>query len=193
MSIVALDGLHVDELEIRRTKTPVELLDIVDLYTSAFPFTERRTVESMAQALTNDAVYFYRVYLKERCIGMMHFWILSRVIYGEHFALAPDYRNLGHGRHLLRMILANSEKPLLLEVEPPDNEISTRRLNFYEREGLVVVKKNYLQPPYQIPSPAVPLYLMSNDPNLASPVLDQAIIELRKLVYHYDGIHLKSY
>ena len=87
MSIVALDGLHIGELEIRRTKSPVELLDIVPLYMGAFPFTERRTVESMSQALSLDIVYFYRIFLKDKCIGMMHFWILRFAQSGQGSSL----------------------------------------------------------------------------------------------------------
>lgn len=193
MSIVALDGLHVGELEIRRTKSPVELLDIVPLYMGSFPFTERRTVESMSQALALEIVYFYRIFLKNKCIGMMHFWILSSVVYGEHFAVDPDLRNQGNGRLLLRTVLANLEKPLLIEVEPPESDLQMRRLKFYEREGLAVVKSDYKQPPYQISLPDVPLYLMSSEPNLSPQLLAQAIEELRGLVYRTDRVPKKPY
>lgn len=193
MSIVALDGLHVGELEVRRTKTPVELLDIVELYVNAFPFSERRTVESMSQSLASERVYFYRVFLKTRCVAMMHFWVLDDVVYGEHFAIEPNLRNQGYGRQLMRMILANLEKPFLVEVEPPENDLSARRLKFYEREGLFVVKKDYLQPPYQVSLPELPLYLMSNDPNLSPQIIAHAVEELRELVYHCDRIPKKWY
>lgn len=193
MSIVALDGLHVGELEVRRTKTPVELLDIVELYVNAFPFSERRTVESMSQSLASERVYFYRVFLKTRCVAMMHFWVLDDVVYGEHFAVEPNLRNQGYGRQLMRMILANLEKPFLVEVEPPESDLQMRRLKFYEREGLAVVKSDYKQPPYQISLPDVPLYLMSSDANLSPQLLAQAIEELRGLVYRTDRVPKKPY
>lgn len=193
MSIVALDGLHVGELEIRRTRTPQELLDIVDFYVSSFPFVERRTVESMSRLLTNERVYFYRVFLNARCIGMMHFWILDDVVYCEHFAVVSPLRNKGYGRQLLRLILANVEKPFIVEVEPPVDELSERRLKFYEREGLVVVAKDYIQPPYHAAGASTSLFLMSNDPHLSSQSLQRAIAQLQVLVYRYNKESGKLY
>ena len=184
MSILALDGLHVGDLELRRTRRPIELLDIATLYRTSFPFTERRTVESMAQYLTLPSVCFYRLFRSDSCVGMLHLWILEHVVYGEHFAIEPHFRNQGYGRQILRMVLDNLEKPILIEVEPPENELAARRLNFYEREGLFVAKKDYIQPPYQSASAEVALYLLANEPNTETLHLTNTIAELREVVYH---------
>lgn len=191
MSIVALDGLYVGDLQLRQTRTPAELLDIVEIYQEAFPFDERRTFESMSVALALPQVCFYRVFLQDTCIGMLHFWILSHVVYGEHFALTPTVRNRGYGKHLMRTILASVEKPFLVEVEPPENAVSERRIRFYEREGLAIVKKDYVQPPYRRFFPQVSLYLMSNE-SLAPQVLKEVEEELRAVVYHYDEYEKSS-
>lgn len=183
MSLVALDGLHVGDLMLRRTTRPIQLLEIAALYESSFPFEERRSVQSMAEALGSPSVYFFRIYLGDTCIGMLHCWLFDYVVYCEHFAIASLYRNRHYGQMILRTLLATTPKPLLLEVEPPTDEMSTRRLNFYEREGLAVIATDYEQPPYHPSLPPLSLYLISNDPHLLPQVIAQTILELQAQVY----------
>ena len=49
---------------------------------------------------------------------------------------------------------------VILEVERPEDEMSRRRIGFYERCGFTLCKQDYLQPPYRKGGEAVPLYLM---------------------------------
>ena len=49
-----------------------------------------------------------------------------------------------------------------LEVEPPENEISKRRIDFYKRNGLYLNTFPYLQPPISNGKNPVPLMIMSS-------------------------------
>ncbi|MGP1461236.1 MAG: GNAT family N-acetyltransferase [Bacteroides sp.] len=183
MCLKALDGLHIGELELRRTTRPIELLEIVKIYESSFPFAERRSIESMSEAISSSSVCFFRIYRAGSCIGMLHCWCFSHVVYCEHFAIAQNFRNQRYGQMVLRTLLASAPKPLLLEVEPPTDELTQRRINFYEREGLSIVKTDYMQPPYHPSLPPLPLYLLSNEPQLSPKAISESVLELLAQVY----------
>ncbi|ARD48702.1 hypothetical protein SporoP37_11430 [Sporosarcina sp. P37] len=83
-------------------------------------------------------VYGYAIYQRIPKYGGIH------VLY---LAIAPDYRSFGLGSILLQRLNAMSPEGILLEVEDPDfakNEselsVRTRRIAFYERNGLMLNK-----------------------------------------------------
>lgn len=48
----------------------------------------------------------------------------------------------------------------LLEVEPTEDEMTTRRVNYYRRNGYKVLDKTYVQPSYHAMENACPLWIM---------------------------------
>lgn len=64
-------------------------------------------------------------------------WETEDFCYLEHFAVQPSLRGHGTGSTLLRQLLQR-EKPLILEIELPEDEITCRRKHFYERETACV-------------------------------------------------------
>ena len=62
---------------------------------------------------------------------------------------------------ILRQLLTQ-DKPLILEIEPPEDEITCRRKHFYERNGLCAQPYGHVQLPFQGGGPIVPLVIMSN-------------------------------
>ena len=83
-------------------------------------------------------VYGYAIYQKIPKYGGIH------VLY---LAIAPEFRSYGLGSVMLRRLDVLSPEGILLEVEDPDlsrNEeqlsIRTRRIAFYERNGLTLNK-----------------------------------------------------
>ncbi len=72
-------------------------------------------------------------------------------------------------------MLNMSTKPPVLEVEPPADEMSERRIGFYERLGLSLrVDYEYIQPAYSEDRKALPMRLMTfgvpDDADLGLPV-----------------------
>ena len=58
-------------------------------------------------------------------------------------------RGNGIGTMLFKYYLTNTEKLTILEVELPEDEISSRRIKYYERMGMKLNEYDYLQPPLQ--------------------------------------------
>ena len=68
----------------------------------------------------------------------------------------------GIGGNALRWFLASDSRPLVIEVEPPTDEMACRRIGFYERNGLRLWNDvEYVQPPYSPDRHAIELKLMT--------------------------------
>ena len=69
--------------------------------------------------------------------------------YVEHFAIDPAARNGGIGAEAMKQFLVFCGTPVVLEVEMPTDEMSKRRIGFYERLGFKLDNQVYHQPPYR--------------------------------------------
>ena len=85
---------------------------------------------------------------------------MKELFYVEHFAVNTQMRGSGIGSRLLADFC--KDKPLaLLEIDPPQDEISQRRLRFYERLGFVQNPYSHRHPPYRRGFEAHPLCVMT--------------------------------
>ena len=57
-------------------------------------------------------------------------------------------------------MITSAVRPFVLEVEPPGSDIQRRRIGLYERLGLRVAKRDYMQPSYRTGGQRVPLWIM---------------------------------
>ena len=127
----------------------------------AFPPSELRTQEGQEALLAQSQYRLYAFYEEERCCGICGIWEWDDFVYVEHLAVAPQKRNGGMGSKILQALIAAKQKAVLLEVELPENEISRRRIGFYERNGFQLNPYDYLQPPMRAGQPMFPLRLMT--------------------------------
>lgn len=138
---------------------------VENLFLTAFPEDERRDIE--AQRYNTDNNLLFHCYLAEEDnepVGFFTFWDFGAFCYGEHFAIAPNRRNGGYGQQTIRALLKLINRPMVLEVELPKEEMSRRRIGFYERQGFTLWEKvPYMQPPYREGGHSIPMYLMATD------------------------------
>ena len=71
-------------------------------------------------------------------VGCSTIWEFKDFAYVEHFATSPLSRGSGIGAKVMHLITEMINKPIILEVEPPEDEFSKRRINFYERCGYIL-------------------------------------------------------
>ena len=129
----------------------------------SFPEDEYRTYDEQKALLDNSA---YEVYilsdLDDKAIkAFIAVWNFDSFAFIEHFAVNPTYRNNGIGSTFLREIVCMLGKMVCLEVEPPDNEMASRRICFYERNNFFLNKYPYTQPPISSGRNPVPLLIMT--------------------------------
>ena len=93
-------------------------------------------------------------------LGLLTTWHFEKFIYIEHFAIDPNLRSQGYGTEALNTFIQEHSKPIILEAEPLTDDITRRRIRFYERCGLTLYDFPYIQPAYTPESNPVELRLM---------------------------------
>lgn len=132
------------------------------LMNEAFPSVERRSYEGQKKLLYED---LYNIIADkddyENINAFIATWEFSDFNFIEHFAVASKMRGNGMGTLMLNEYLYKCNKPIFLEVELPENNISRRRIEFYKRLGFELNNFEYLQPPMQKQHDFLPLIVMS--------------------------------
>lgn len=155
----------------------------VALYTEAFPESERRSAAEWRAQLQRGAPFHAEAITEHgQFCGFVSHWQLGGLTYVEHFATLPSLRGQGTGSRALRLLMQR-HTPLILEVEPPTDDMARRRIAFYRRHGLRLLSRPYLQPPYRTGGTPLPLCLMTSAPQLTAGQLDAAIGAIHRHVY----------
>ncbi len=155
-----------------------------DIYESAFPIDERRIFDTVTElARTNPDFTLYEILRDNEPVGLFSTWNLDWFMFVEHFAVSQDYRGWGIGQQVIESWLAKQALPVVLEVERPDNDISKRRIGFYERLGFRHWPIDYIQPAYSIDKHPVPMHLMTHGEIDLENALDNVRRRLYQTVY----------
>ena len=132
-----------------------------NLLIAAFPPEEYRELKELRE-YTDRTGNFYNniIFDNETPVGFITYWDFNDFYYVEHFAIDPTLRNGGYGKKTLDYLCKELDRPIVLEVEMPVEEMAKRRINFYQRQGFVLWDKEYKQPPYKPGDDFLPMYLM---------------------------------
>ena len=151
-------------MELKRIRTSDEEYAFAEqLLQASFPEDEYRDLAEQRRNTDQNPLFFNNVVLHEGTpVGIFTYWRLPGFYYVEHLAVAPGQRNGGYGRKVLELVQDAWDAPVVLEVEPPQDEMSRRRIGFYERAGYRLLSDDYIQPPYRVDGRALPLHLMVN-------------------------------
>ncbi len=133
------------------------------VYEYSFPEDERRDFDKVKELLKeNGAFRLALIKNGEMPVGLFAYWQWPDLRYVEHFAVDRNCRGGGIGAEILRTFVEMADTPVVLEVEHPDDEICSRRIRFYERQGFVLHPDfDYVQPPYDVTKKPLHLYLMT--------------------------------
>ena len=147
----------------------MQLLDIkdfpkiYDIMEKSFPEDEYRNYEKQKELLTKT---HYKIYVHQNdhneITSFIAVWNFKDFAYIEHLAVDPYYRNKGIGSQLLTKFCISTDKPICLEVEPPNDEISQKRIQFYQRHGFHFNHYPYIQPPMTPSKKPIPLFIMTS-------------------------------
>lgn len=133
-----------------------------NLLQTAFPLQERRDSKQQRQT-TDEKPLFHNALITDddTPIGLLTYWTFPSFVYIEHFAIDSRLRNGGYGSKALKAFKQLISAPIVLEAEEPTDEITQRRIGFYQRQGFVLQETPYLQPPYRTGDEWFPLRLMT--------------------------------
>ena len=160
--------------------------EVFAIMQASFPLDEYRPCDEQ-HALLADARYrLHTITENGHAVAFAATWNFDSFLFVEHLAVSPHCRNRGLGAALLARLQA-AHKRLCLEVELPENELSRRRIGFYERCGFTFNEYPYTQPPISRGRAPVPLRLMSTD----GPLTPAEFTAVRDTLYH-EVYHVKK-
>ncbi|QHW00851.1 GNAT family N-acetyltransferase [Spirosoma endbachense] len=137
------------------------LTQIRPWYEQSFPVEERRSFDQLLQILNCPDMHVVALVDDEHPVGFIIYWQWESLVYIEHFAIDPDRRGQQLGQKALQLLLKQDASYVVLEVELPTDDMSRRRIQFYERQGFSVNAFDYRQPPYRLGGTEIPMKLMS--------------------------------
>ncbi len=82
-------------------------------------------------------MFFHSVHENEKLAGFFIYWDLKTSYYIHFIAIFPEMRNHKIGQKVFDWVVKNLQKPVFLEVDIPFNEITQRRLNFFNGTDLL--------------------------------------------------------
>ncbi|MBP3253304.1 MAG: GNAT family N-acetyltransferase [Bacteroidales bacterium] len=133
------------------------------LYFASFPKDERRLWEDIYRLQTDNTCFnFFSVTFNGEFAGIASVWVFEKMVYIEHFAISKAKRCHGIGSKVLEELKALYQKPIVLEIDVPNDCISERRAEFYRRNGFFMHNYFYLQPPYKKGLNSVEMKIMSD-------------------------------
>lgn len=167
-----------------------EFNKIYRIMEEAFPENEIRSRVKMYELLTQQDNY--EIYcvgsvgrLERDVMGFIVIWELDDFVFFENFAIEKHMRGKGLGGLLLDLVVGNTTKPIILEVEPPIEFYQKRRVRFYQNHKIIFNNYDYLMPPLQQGYDFLPLNIMSY-PNALSPKDFNYMKDLiHRCVYNY--------
>ena len=130
------------------------------LYQNSFPYLERRDDNGHSLIMQKPDYHFSVLTQNEELLGIMLYFETDNFIYLEHFAVVPEKRGNGIGAKGVE-ILKNIGKTVILEIEYPVDEITNRRLDFYNRNGFKLTTHYHIQAKYHKGDDDLPLKILS--------------------------------
>lgn len=143
----------------------------LELYRISFPLHEQREAPSQEDILREPAYHFDLIRDGETFVGDILYWERESYFYIEHFCIQPELRNRRYGQQALEL-LAEGGKTLILEIDPPVDDISRRRKGFYERCGFAENPYPHVHPPYHRGNKGHELVVMSRPRSIPQAVYD---------------------
>ena len=161
--------------------TDIEFLKFIErIYTESFPPDERRDFSDVIRLLEeNDDFFIVLLSDENKAVGFISYWEWNDFSYVEHFAVDSSCRGSGYGATAMTELLKRINNPAVLEVD----DISQRRIRFYERLGFVLCTRPYTQPPYSSEKQPLELYLMSFGKIDLNQVFDTVASRIHQKVY----------
>jgi len=144
--------------------SPDMLEPVKELYLNSFPPEERRTLKGLENQLLETGCSVISVWISQIPVGLCILWEFDEFLFVEHIAVQPHLRGQKIGEKIMNQITDMSDNPVVLEIEPPLDEWSERRMNFYLRLGFQLLDVDYLQPSYTGSGPGYPMKLLANRP-----------------------------
>lgn len=160
-----------------------EFEQLYALMEDSFPKAEIRNFKGQQELLENPHYNVYVLRENSEILAFFAEWENESYRFIEHLAVNEKFRSQGLGSKSLQAFITLNSKPVVLEVEPPTDDIQRRRIKFYERNGFHLSSYGYIQPVINEGYESVPLVMMTYPELLNNKELHQIKNWLDQTVY----------
>lgn len=120
------------------------------IYTESFPEPQRRRISSHTRAVEDPAFHTYIAVDNGTLLGLLFYWNYDDKIFIEHLAIEPSRQGQNIGSTIMREFMEDHRQAtIILEIDPPQGDLSRDRLRFYERLGFRQTGFGYTHPSYR--------------------------------------------
>lgn len=159
-----------------------EFNEIYDIMEDSFPSSEMRTYNGQKDLLKNGRYHIkVKKNEKEKVIGFLAYWKLDNCTFLEHLAVLKSMRGNGIGGKLIEEAFRENKNNIFFEVEPPTDEITAKRIRFYQKRGAYLNEFYYEQPSLRSTEKAQRLLIMS----YPKPINELDFIKYKKEIYKH--------
>ena len=153
----------------------------------SFPVDEYRSYDGQKRLRFEKLYTLYSVKNDGIVIAFVAVWEFNDFLFIEHLAVKSDVRGKGIGSDILYELKKIYDKPICLEVEPPIDNVTRKRISFYQRCGFYLNDFAYMQPAMDGGKSAIPLMIMSSNGELDKKEFENVKNTLYTFVYKIGG------
>lgn len=152
-------GLRAERIRTEQDAGYAALLRLMEI---SFPQEERRSEPQHRRALTEDDFHCLLLREEGQVAGLLTYWLHRDFAFVEHLAVNPERRGRGLGHRIMHLLGEDlcPGVPIILEIEPVCDEMTARRLRFYESCGFVCLPDAHVQLPYHAGGSPLPMELL---------------------------------
>ena len=158
--------------------------EVFSIMSQSFPLDEYRTYDEQKTLMKNPIYSIYGYFDENELKGFAAIYNFNEFIFIEHLAVSIKYRNQGIGEFILNQLHQQYSQMICLEVEPPLNELSKRRIDFYKRNQFYLNEYEYIQPSISKGKKPIPLYIMTSFSKIDENTFNKIRNVLYKQVYN---------
>ncbi|MDF9825575.1 ribosomal protein S18 acetylase RimI-like enzyme [Breznakia sp. PF5-3] len=161
-------------------KKIIDFDEAYDIMEASFPISEIRPYEKIKELYHRELMNIYGYYDPE-IKGAMIIWNDDRYVVIENFAVDRAARGEGVGSKMIHEVCEQmKDKTIVLEVEKPHDDISEKRIAFYEKNGFILSEFGYVQPKINAVVNTVPLILMVYNKRIDA----EEFQEIKKMIFN---------
>ena len=177
------DGRFMEKIEIHQIRSANDqyFADFWRIYTESFPLNERRTPDQQLLIFQKPPYQLNTYLIDDHIVGFIASWCDPEFIFIEHFAISPEFRSKRLGSTVLQQFIDDYKIPVILEIEMPIDELTKRRLKFYELAGFIRNTHQHYMPPYHESDPPLEMEILTF-PTTVSEELYQRFAKFQKEV-----------
>lgn len=157
---------------------------VMDIYRNSFPIFEQRDIKNQISVLEDVNYNCIAVCDRDLLVGLLFYWEFDKYIYIEHLGILGELRGKNYGSKILRKF-CKGDRNIILEIDPPIDDLSIKRLKFYNKLGFLLQDFEHIHPPYRRGYEGHNLKIMSYNRGLSTEEYEQFNFDLKEHIMMY--------